>query len=84
MMRLTTSNSNKMVPTSGFPDAETEKTEKKSEEVNAACKKTDSGVTSVQLVLIRRGKISFRNLSNTFKAARFHSFARICFKVDHS
>ena len=38
-------------------------------------KKAEDGVTFVQWLLIRRGKIRFWNLSNTFKAARFHGLA---------
>ena len=40
------------------------------EKANTACKKTEGGVTSVQRLLIRRGKIDIWNLSNTFRATR--------------
>lgn len=51
------------------------KSGKKSEKANAASKKTVGGVTSVQYLLIRTGKIRFRVLSNTIQATRFHGLA---------
>ena len=44
--------------------------EKNPEKANTVCKKTEGGVTSVQRLLIRRGKIDLWNLSNTIRATR--------------
>jgi hypothetical protein len=58
------------LPNRPFSEAENEKRRKKLEKTNTVCKKTEGGVTSAQWLLIWRGRISFWNLSNTFKAAR--------------
>ena len=48
----------------------TQEMRKNLEKANTECKKTEGGVTSVQRLLIRRGKIDIWNLSNTFRATR--------------